>query len=123
METSEKAVPYQEEVNSETLEQTSTEDSPRITSEDKLRVLNVIFEIGIGVFVFLLGKQLVNYLSINWEELDSLSALAYLGGAGDDWELVISGIKAPFRNSFIAYGIGLLIFIIGLLLSFPKRKK
>ena len=97
------------------------DESSQITAEDRLHVLNIIFEVSAGLFVYLILKQVYNYINIDWGGLNSLSL--YLGDMGDSWDIMIKCIKAPFRNGFTAEGIGLALSIIGIWLTFPKHKK
>ncbi len=110
MENQEQVTPLQE-----------VDESSQITPEDRLHVLNVIFEVSAGLFMYLILKQAYNYINIDWSRLNSLSL--YLGDLSDNWEIMIKCIKAPFRNGFTAEGIGLAISIIGFWLTFPKHKK
>lgn len=110
MENQEQVTPLQE-----------VDESSQITPEDRLHVLNIIFEVSAGLFVYLILRQVYNYINIDWGGLNSLSL--YLGDLSDNWEIMIKCIKAPFRNGFTAEGIGLVLSVIGLCLTSPKHKK
>lgn len=101
------------------------EESTTFTAEEKLDIIHIASKVGFWVFGYLCVRLIVCTIVISVQiDDDVMSVMNYtanLAGMGDEWEDLLSTLKAIPRNGIIASVLGWLLSTAGYFLT--KNKK
>ncbi len=101
------------------------EESTTFTAEEKLHLMHIASKVGFWVFgylcVRLIACTILVSVQIDDDVMSVMNYAANLGGMGDEWEELLSTLKAIPRNGIIASVLGLLLSTAGYFLT--KNKK
>lgn len=101
------------------------EESTTFTAEEKSGMIHIASKVGFWVFgylcVRLIACTILVSVQIDDDVMSVMNYAANLAGVGDEWEELLSTLKAIPRNGIIASVFGLLLSTAGYFLT--KNKK